>query len=186
MSKLDPAEEVMIRNIEAKTGKGFTKWLKIAKAGGSKHAQQVKFLQSQHGLTFGYATFIVHKANASDAGSQAAKIDLVAAQYAGDKAALRLIYDRLEAAIRKFGADVEFAPKKAYVSLRRKKQFGCLQPSTATRFDVGLILKGVKPGGRLELSGSWNTMVTHRVRMSSVKEVDQELIAWLKQAYDAA
>ena len=64
------------------------------------------------------------------------------------------------------------APKKAYVSLRRRKQFGCLQPSTATRFDVGINLKGVAPAGRLEASGSFNAMVSHRVRVSDVKEVD--------------
>ena len=81
---------------------------------------------------------------------------------------------------------MELAPKKAYVSLRRRKQFGCLQPSTATRFDVGINLKGVAPAGRLEASGSFNAMVSHRVRVSDVNEVDDELIGWLRQAYDQA
>lgn len=82
--------------------------------------------------------------------------------------------------------DVEVAPKKANVSLRRNKQFALVQPSTATRFDVGLNLKGVSPSGRLEASGSFSAMVSHRVRVESVKCVDKELIGWLKQAYDQA
>ena len=85
-----------------------------------------------------------------------------------------------------FGKDVDLSPKKAYVSLRRSKQFGLIQPSTATRLDVGLNLKGVAPKGRLEASGSFNSMCTHRVRLESVKDVDAELVAWLKQAYEKA
>ena len=53
----------------------------------------------------------------------------------------------------KLGKDVEVAPKKAYVSLRRNKQFALIQPSTRTRVDLGLNLKGVEPEGRLEGRG---------------------------------
>ena len=88
--------------------------------------------------------------------------------------------------MKKFGPDVEVSPKKAYVSLRRTKQFACVQPSTGTRVDVGLILPGEKPGKRLEASGSFNAMVTHRVRVGGVEEVDAELLAWLRQAYQGA
>ena len=87
---------------------------------------------------------------------------------------------------RAFGGDVEVAPKKAYVSLRRNKQFAIVQPSTAARLDVGLNLKGTAPAGRLELSGSFNSMVSHRIRLDSSQGVDKELIGWLKAAYDQA
>jgi len=72
------------------------------------------------------------------------------------------------------------------VSVRRSKQFALIQPSTATRVDVGLILKKTPALGRLEESGSFNAMFTHRVRLASPADVDAELIAWLRQAYDAA
>ena len=81
---------------------------------------------------------------------------------------------------------MEISPKKAYVSLRRATQFAILQPSTATRLDVGLKLKGTAPAGRLEAAGSWNGMVTHRVRLESAKDVDAQLIGWLKEAYSSA
>jgi hypothetical protein len=120
------------------------------------------------------------------AASASSDDDLVEAQYAGAKAGLRPIYEALVAMIKKFGTDVELAPKKGYVSLRRNKQFGLIQPSTATRVDVGVNLKGQAPGPRLEASGSFNAMVSHRVRVAGVKEVDAELEGWLRKAYDAA
>src|SRR5205085_11345610 len=111
---------------------------------------------------------------------------LVDAQYAGAKAGLRPTYEVLLKAMGKFGNDVEVSPKKAYVSIRRNKQFAILQPSTATRLDVGINLKGVEPSGRLEASGSFNAMVSHRVRVAKIEEIDKELLGWLKAAYDAS
>ena len=51
---------------------------------------------------------------------------------------------------------------------------------------VGLNLKGVPAKARLEASGSFNSMVSHRVRIEKASEIDQQLVSWLKQAYDAA
>jgi hypothetical protein len=50
----------------------------------------------------------------------------------------------------------------------------------------GLNLKGVATTERLEASGSFNSMVSHRVRVGKKSEVDWELIGWLRQAYDLA
>ena len=91
-----------------------------------------------------------------------------------------------ENAVAKFGSDVEFSPKKTYVSLRRSKQFALVQPSTPERLDVGINLKGAAPGGRLEASGSFNAMVSHRVRVTAASDIDAELLGWLRAAYDAA
>ncbi len=181
-------EVAMLRNFEEKTGKSMPQWLKIAKASKAvKHGELIKHLKSEHGVTHGYANLIAHTAFKSAASTSGVSDDeLVDQQYAGAKAPLRPIYDALVAAIAKFGSECELAPKKAYVSLRRSKQFGLIQPSTKTRVDVGLNLKGTKPTERLEASGSFNSMVSHRVRLSDKKEVDKELIGWLKQAYEVS
>lgn len=180
-------EASMIQNLKDQTGKSLEQWIKIAEQSKlAKHGELVKFLKDDHGMTHGYANLVAHKALASDAGSAEDPAALIDAQYAGGKAALRPIYDALIAAIGKFGADVEIAPKKAYVSLRRSKQFAILQPSTATRLDVGINLKGAAPTGRLEASGSFNAMVSHRVRVSAPADVNKELLGWLKQAYESA
>ncbi len=176
----------MIANLKEKTGKTLQQWLPIVKAAKlEKHGQIVKFLKTDHGLTHGFANLIGHEALKQ--GQAAATTDsLVDAQYAGPKNDLRPIYDAILKAIKKFGRDVEEAPKKAYVSFRRNKQFAIVQPSTKTRVDVGINLKGHPADGRLENSGSFNTMVSHRVRIESVKDVDKQLIGWLKQAYESA
>lgn len=182
------AEATMIANFKEKTGKSLDDWLKIvARSGAQKHGEIVASLKKDHGMTHGFANMVAMKHLKSDAGSLAeGGADLVAAQYAGEKAALKPVYDAIIAAVRKFGPDVEIAPKKTYVSLRRSKQFALLQPSTKARLDVGVNLKGVAPAGRLEASGSFNAMVSHRIRIEKKGDVDKALIAWLKAAYDAA
>jgi predicted transport protein len=174
----------MIANCKEKTGKTLDQWLKITRSAKlSKHGEIVKLLKSEHGVTHGFANLIAHKTLESDAGSSNDQ-DLITLQYASGKEALRPIYDALISAVQKFGNDVEISPKKAYVSLRRNKQFAIIQPSTKTRVDVGLNLKSTDPQGRLEASGSFNSMVTHRVRIEDVKQVDKELVGWLKKAYE--
>jgi hypothetical protein len=176
----------MIANLEDKTGKDLAGWLEITRASGlEKHGQIVKLLKSDHGMTHGYANMVAHETLRAGA-EQPTENDLVDSQYSGPKADLRLIYDALIQELSKFGGDLEVAPKKAYVSLRRNKQFGLIQPSTKTRVDVGINLKGAEPTERLEASGSFNAMVSHRVRLAGPDEVDSELVGWLKEAYEAS
>lgn len=176
----------MVSNLKATTGKSLQEWLPIVSAAKvTKHSEIVAYLKTKHDIGHGYATMIAHKVLKSDA-SEFDAAALIAAQYAGPKSALKPIYDKLLVAIRRFGSDVEVAPKKGYVSLRRSKQFALIQPTTAARLDVGINLKGVAPGTRLTASGSFNAMVSHRVRVESAADVDAELIGWLEQAYRTA
>lgn len=179
--------ESMIQNLKEKTGKSIDAWIKIAKASKlARHGEIVSMLKTGHGMGHGYANLVAHKSLGSGAISAENSDDLVTAQYAGAKAALKPIYDSLISCVTKFGDDVEVSPKKTYVSMRRSKQFALFQPSTASRLDVGINLKGVKPAGRLETSGSFNAMVSHRVRLENVADVNKELEGWLRQAYDNA
>ena len=176
----------MVANLKEKTGKTLPQWLKVAKASkAAKHGELVKHLKGDHGMTHGFANLVAHEHFKSAAASSTAG-DLVAGQYSGKKEGLKPIYDKLLQVLTKLGADVEVAPKKAYVSFRRSKQFAIVQPSTATRVDVGINLKGTDPTDRLEASGSFNAMVSHRVRLESAKDVDAEIKRWLKQAYESA
>lgn len=184
-NNVDAMADKMVANLKEKTGKTLEQWLKVvAKSKIDKHMQIIKFLKSEHGVTHGFANLIAHHALKSD--TVAPTNDLVAAQYNGAKEGLRPIYDSLVKAVEKLGSDVEISPKKAYVSLRRKKQFAIVQPSTKDRVDVGLNLKGREPTDRLEESGSFNSMVSHRVRVTKKSEVNAELKRWLKEAYEAA
>lgn len=181
MSKLDDAAAKMIANLEAKTGRSLDEWIIIVERSGlSKHNEVIKFLKSEHGFTHGYANLV--SLSARKKAEPATTLSLVDQQYA-KKEALRPIYDALINAVEQFGDDVELAPKKAYVSLRRNKQFGLVQPSTKTRVDVGLNLGDMATSDRLERSGSFNSMVSHRIRLTAVEDVDDQLISWLYQAY---
>ena len=175
----------MIANLKTNTGKDLTAWLKVVRATRhEKHGAIVRHLKTEHGVTHGYANLIAHKALAGE--TPVSGDDLIAKQYSGAKEELRPIYDALMSVVRDFGADVEISPKKTYVSLRRSKQFAIVQPSTRTRVDLGLNLKGVTPSDRLEKSGSFNAMVSHRVRIETPKDVDQEIRSWLREAYNMA
>ena len=183
----DDMAATMIANLPAKTGKSLEQWLVlVGRCGAAKHGEIVKWLKSEHGMTHGFANLVAHKYLNSDAASQDSSPSLIDAQYAGAKANLRPIYERIVDAVRAFGNDIEVAPKKAYVSLRRKKQFALILPSTKTRVDVGIQLPETPAGERMEPSGSFNAMVSHRVKLGEPAEVDAELIGWLREAYQRA
>lgn len=176
----------MIANMPEKTGKPLEDWLKIVSAAKlEKHGAIVKMLKADHGMTHGFANLVAHSALKSAAAtSDESSDDLVAAQYSGAKADLRPIYDAIVAYVGTLGGDVEIAPKKASVSLRRSKQFALVTPATKTRVDLGINNKGRAPEGRLEASK--NAMCSHMVKLTSADEFDDEVKAWVKEAYENA
>ncbi|MEP7318026.1 MAG: DUF4287 domain-containing protein [Panacibacter sp.] len=183
---LDKAYQTQITNIENNTGKKLSEWITIVnKSGFNKHGELVSFLKEKHGFTHGNANMLVHYAKQSHAAAAENSDDLIAEQYKG-KEELKAWYDKLMTAINMFGKDVELSPKKAYVSLRRKKQFAIIQPSTKTRLDIGLNIKGVEASGNVEPSGNWNAMCTHRIKLEDAKMINKELIEWIKKSYDQA
>ncbi len=183
---MDKAAQTMIDNLEKKTGKKLPQWIEIVKKKGlQKHGEIIAFLKSEHGFTHGYANLVSMKTRGADAASAKDTAALVDKQYE-EKENLRPVYDKLIEAIREFGTDVEIAPKRKYVSLRRRKQFAMIQPSTHTRLDVGINFKNTVPTSRLEISGSFSSMCSHRVRLEDVTQVDNQLIEWLKLAYEEA
>ena len=170
----------MIANMPEKTGKPLEEWLTIVAGSGlAKHGEIVKMLKADHGIGHGYASLVAHSALKK---GEPSTDDLVEAQYTGAKAALRPIYDAVAAYVVGLGDDVEIAPKKTAVSIRRNKQFALVQAATKTRVDLGVNLKGVEPTERLE---AWGGMISHRVRLEKPGDVDAAVKKWLKQAYEA-
>ena len=183
----DPQVQSMIDNMPEKTGKSLEEWFTLLKQSGlEKHGEMMKLLKDEHAVTHGFANTIVLIFRQQAEGGPASDADLVAAQYAGAKADLKPLYDHIVKTVQGFGGDVELAPKKAYVSLRRGKQFGLVQPSTKERMDIGVILRDVEPQGRLEAGSNWNSMCTHRIQLHSPEDFDDEVVGYLKQAYEAA
>ena len=174
-------------NVKAKTGKNPADFARLAAENGlTKHGEIVTWLKSDFALGHGHATAIagvILKSGVPKATAEQ-KLD---ALFSGKKASWREPCDRLLAEIAKFGPDVDIAASGTYINLlRAKKKFGILQPSSADRLDIGIKLKGKNPSGRFEAAGAWNAMVTHRVRIGDSKEIDAEVLSWLKSAYEAA
>jgi hypothetical protein len=190
MSSVDQAYETQVKNIQIKTGKTTDELSAIVHNSGlTKHTEIRDMLMRELGLGHGDANALVHYVLQSD-GERAAKAkgattdDVVSELYSGAKTSLRPIHDKLMAEIDRFGP-FETAPKKGYLSLRRKKQFAMIGPATNTRIEVGLNMKGVDATARLiELPAGG--MCNYKIKVTDIKEVDEELFAWIRQAYDSS
>lgn len=187
---MDQAMATQLANIEKRTGKSLDALAKIVKSSGlARHAEIRDMLKRDLGMGHGDANTLVHHVLQSDGASAAAAAgksgtDVLDEIYTGPKAILRPIHDRLMKAITPFG-ELEIAPKKGYVSLRRKKQFAMIGPGTNTRVDVGLNMKDVPATGRLEGQPAGG-MCQYKVKVTDPGQVDAELIAWIRRAYDSA
>ena len=190
MADLDQAIATQLANIQKRTGKSLEELGAIVKSSGlSRHGELVAMLKTTLGMGHGDANTLVHTLLKSDGQSAAAAQGLSADQvldglYTGPKAALRPIHDRLLAEIRTFG-EFEEAPKKTYVSYRRKKQFAMIGPATNTQVEVGLNMKGVTATDRLQALPA-GQMCNYKVRLSDTNAVDAELLDWIRTAYEAA
>lgn len=177
---MEKALQTMIDNMPEKTGKSLEEWKSILKEKNfSKHSEAVKFLKIEHNVTHGFANTIVSLSKEGNNSDD----DLVGAQYKG-KENLIPIYNELIKYINSLGSDITITPKKGSVSIIRKRQFMLIKPATKTRIDLGFKLKDVPTTERLENSGPFGTMCTHRVKLSEQNEVDDELKNWIKQAYN--
>lgn len=188
MSDMEKAIATQLANIEKRSGKSLDELAAIIRASSlTKHGEIRDMLKRDLGLGHGDANTLTHHVLKSDGPSAAAGLsidDVVTGLYAGPKASLRPIHDKLMAEINKFGA-FEIAPKKTYVSLRRKKQFATIGPATKTQVEVGLNVKGLALDQRL-VEQPPNSMCNYKIRLSEVAEVDAKLIAWVKQAFENA
>ncbi|WP_047416368.1 DUF4287 domain-containing protein [Cellulophaga sp. Hel_I_12] len=179
---MEKALQTMIDNMPEKTGKSLNEWKKILKTKSfKKHSEAVNFLKKEHQVTHGFANTIVTLSKEE----QTTPSDLVENQYAG-KENLVPIYEGLLKVVKSFGTDITITPKKTSVSIIRKRQFALIQPATKTRIDLGLKLNDKPTTDRLENSGPFGTMCTHRVKLSKLSEIDNELKKWLKESYEQA
>jgi len=190
MADTEKAVATQLSNIEKKTGKTIAQLKSaIGKCGKTKHGEIRSWLKETYGLGHGDANTLTHVALQSD-GERAAKAagastdEILDGIYIGKKAHMRPIHEKLMKEIESFG-EFEVAPKKGYVSLRRKKQFAMLGPKTNDRFELGINLKedvshpcvkAVPPGG----------MCQYIAALASEKDVDAKLIAIVRKAYTAA
>ncbi len=190
MDSLDKARNTQITNIQSKTGKSLEEIRAMIQSSGlSRHSELRQMFIDQFGLGFGDATMLVHFALDSDGQSAAQAAgatteEILSGIYSGTKAPLRPLHEKVMEQIAKFG-EFTIAPKKNYLSLRRKRQFAMLGPGTKGRLEIGLNMKNIPSTDRLlaEMPGG---MCQYKVFLAAEQEIDDELINYLKTAYDTA
>jgi hypothetical protein len=177
--------QAYLDSVRAKTGLGPEEFrAAAAKRGllepGVKAQQVIDWLKDDYDLGRGHAMAIL-----STFQGQPAAADLFEKQFSGAKARWRPVFESLLVTLGDFGP-VSTAPTATYISLvKGTGKFGIVAV-TADRLDVGIKLKGAEATDRFEESGSWNAMVTHRVRITDAAQLDAEVIDWLRRAYEAA
>ncbi|MEZ6142055.1 MAG: DUF4287 domain-containing protein [Zavarzinella sp.] len=188
MNIVDQAAQTQLENIQKRSGKSLEELFELLRQSGlAKHGELRNWLKNELSMGHGDANMVVHfflQPKTDTEAPTAATEDLLSGIYTGKKAHLRPIHEKLMSEIASFG-DFEVAPKKSYISLRRKKQFAMVGPATQTRVEVGLNMKGLSPTDRL-LAMPEGGMCSFKVNLTTVDDVDQELIGWIKQAFDAA
>jgi hypothetical protein len=182
-----------IDDLPAKTGKSLTEWLKFIKKSGPKtEVERREWLKSEHGLGTNAAGWLAERAEGKggedsdpDAYLQAAE-DYVEKMFAGSKESLRPIYAALLKLGLAVGKDVKVCPCQTMVPLYRKHVIAQIKPATQTRIDFGFALGSMKGAGRLIDTGGFakKDRITHRIPITSVAEIDDEVKRWLKMAYD--
>ena len=182
-----------IHDLPAKTGRSLDEWLKfIEKSGPRTEKERREWLKSEHGLGTNYAWWLAERAEGKGGEDGDPEAYLRAAEgyvekmFAGPKESLRPIYNALLKIGLGIGKDVKACPCQTIVPLYRKHVFAQIKPTTQTRIDMGFALKDMKATGRLIDTGGYakKDRTTHRILITSLADIDDEVKRWLKHAYE--
>ena len=179
-------EQAYAENLVKRTGKTLDEWVAFAKRSGPAASTERRAWLKAQGVTTNYAWWISDVAEGKNRSVDAYDPEaLVEAMFAGKKAPLLPIYERLLKLALSLGRDVTASPGKTIVPLYRAHVFAQIKPTTNTRIDLGLALGGLKATGRLISTGGFEKKdrITHRIPISSLDEIDADVKAWLKKAY---
>ncbi|MFC4640188.1 DUF4287 domain-containing protein [Deinococcus hohokamensis] len=178
--------QVYLDAVHARTGKTVDDFRSLAEDKGlGQHGQIVSWLKQDFGLGHGHAAAVAAALLKADHFSRP-KDEKVAALFRGKKSGWKVVYEALVEHAHAFGEDVESMPTDSSVSLtRRGKKFAIVQPGVA-RLDLGFKRPDVAATGRFEAAGTWNSMVTHRLKITDPAQVDAEVLGWLQAAYQHA
>jgi hypothetical protein len=184
-----------IATLKEKSGKSLDEWIKLLqKDGPAEEKDRRGWLKEKHGFGTNAAWWISERSvgkNTEDGDPDAylkqAAI-YVEEMYAGSKAGLRPLHDRLIELARDLADDVKICPCQTIVPFYREHVFAQIKPSTNTRIDFGLALAKFtgKIPARLNDTGGKEKKdrITHRFVITRPKDINTEVERWLKVAYD--
>ena len=171
----------MPTTLHEKTGRTIEDWQATVNGLGlAKHGEILKALKQDHGLSHGYANMLALLATGY---GTKAEDELLTGLFAGGRASLRPIYDRVESIVTGFGEDVEVLPKKTMVGFKRKRQFVCFMPASTSKVDLGITMKEDAPEDP-RITATPGGMASHVVPLTSPDQIDDDVVRWLRIAYD--
>jgi hypothetical protein len=182
-----------VAELKQKTGRSLEEWLAfIKKAGPKEETERRAWLKEEHGLGTNTAGWLAERACGKGAESADPDLYLESAErdvekmFSGGKAELRPLYDALLKLGLKTGKEAKACPCQTIVPLYRNHVFAQIKPTTQTRIDLGFALGDMKPTGRLIDTGGFakKDRITHRIPITSLDDIDDEVKHWLKVAYD--
>jgi len=183
----------VIANMKEKTGRSLEEWIEVVKKKAPTDEKgRAAWLKQEHGLGTNYAGWITEVSFGRGMEHIDPEIYLATAEryvnemYSGKRAGLRPIYDALLKLGLSVADDVKACPCQTMVPLYRDHVIAQIKPTTNTRIDMGFALKDMKPSGRLIDTGGFakKDRITHRIPISSLDEIDGDVIKWLKKAYE--
>ena len=182
-----------VAELKDKTGRSLDEWLRYIKKSGPKDEKaRREWLKTEHGLGTNSAWWLAERAEGNATVEEDPDAYLTAAEgyvekmFAGKKAGLRPIYDALLKLGLSVGKEAKACPCQTIVPLYRNHVFAQIKPTTQTRIDFGFALGDTKAKGRLIDTGGFakKDRITHRIEITSLKDIDDEVKRWLKVAYD--
>lgn len=180
-----------IAGMKQKTGRTLEEWIKLVEKEGPATEKERRIWLKAHGLGTNYAGWIaeqsVGKGGDGNPETYLKQADeYVEKMYSGAKTELRPIFDELLVLGRTLGKDVKVCPCQTIVPLYRRHVFAQIKPTTRTRIDLGLALKDTKVPKRLIDTGGLakKDRITHRIEITSLKDIDAEVKKWIKIAYE--
>lgn len=173
-------------SMKERTGKTLEEWVEVVKVSGIDPLDQKSvrnWLKSEHGILQN-SQWAIADAAARAAGWVRPSVEgYIDAQYQGEKAVLRPIFDALREIIEGLGEDVAVEGRGGYTPFVRKRQFAAVQASTKTRVDLGLRFKEA-PESALLSTSSLPGQSTNKVGLSSVEDITDELVGLIRLAYE--
>ena len=173
-------------SMKERTGKTLEEWVEVVKVSGIDPLDQKSvrnWLKSEHGILQN-SQWAIADAAARAAGWVRPSVEgYIYAQYQGEKAVLRPIFDALRETIEGLGEDVAVEGRGGYTPFVRKRQFAAVQVSTKTRVDLGLRFKEA-PESALLSTSSLPGQSTNKVGLSSVEDITDELVGLIRLAYE--
>ena len=188
---------VMVQNwiagLKDKTGRSLDEWMRYIKKNGPKDNKACReWLKAEHGLGTNSSWWLADRAAGIGTEEGDPDVYLKAAEgyvekmFAGGKAELRPIYNALLKLGLSVGKEAKACPCQTIVPLYRNHVFAQIKPTTRTRIDFGFALGDMKAKGRLIDTGGFakKDRITHRIEITSLEDIDDEVKRWLKVAYD--